>query len=113
MIEGLLCVAIAKSLVYDKIVTVSKDYGVSEGLMDYIVRNESNYNNCVQGDFHVPKPSIGLVQINMHYHPYITPQQATDPTFALEFLASKLKEGKCDLWTTCRAFKRKNPYANV
>lgn len=111
--ESLICVLVAKELVYSQIVTVSEKYGVSEGLVDYIVRNESGYNNCVRGDFHVPQPSIGLVQINMHYHPYISPQQASDPTFALEFLASKLKEGKCNLWTTCRKFKKDNPHAKV
>lgn len=77
--------------------------------MDYIVRHESGYNNCARGDYHVPKPSIGLVQINLWYHPDIRPIDAYNSLYALEWLASRLREGKCELWTTCRAYRRLYP----
>jgi hypothetical protein len=100
------CAPVAKEAVYAKIERYSALYGVSEGMMDYIVRNESSYRNCIDGDHFMPSPSVGLVQISMHYWPEITREQAEDVDFSLNFLASKLSEGKCRLWTTCRNWQR-------
>ena len=100
-------------MIFHEIEKVSVKYQVSEGLVDYIVRNESSYNNCALGDFHVPKPSYGLAQINLYYHPLVKPHEAYNPLYALEFLASNLKAGNCSWWTTCRAFKKKFPYAKM
>lgn len=100
---------LAKELIIGHIEQVSRDFGVSYELMDYIVRNESGYNNCAKGDYHVPKPSLGLTQINLHYHPYIRPIDAYSPLFALEFLASNLREGRCAWWTTCRWYYGESP----
>lgn len=107
--ESLVCIALAKTLVADKIAYYSKEMGAYEGMVDYIVRNESQYNNCAKGDFHVAKPSLGLVQINLHYNATVTPEQAFDPDFAIKYLINDLKEGKCGKWTTCRAFQKKYP----
>lgn len=104
ILESFVCIALAKELIYTQIQEVSRDFGVSHELMDYIVRNESGYQNCAVGDYHVPKPSYGLVQINLYYHPYVRLQDAHSSLFALEFLASNLREGKCRLWTTCRRY---------
>jgi hypothetical protein len=109
LIETALCIALAKSLVADKIEYYSKELGAYEGMVDYIVRNESNYNNCAKGDLHVQKPSLGLVQINLHYNPTVAPAQAYDADFAIQYLINDLKAGKCSKWTTCRWFKQKYP----
>jgi hypothetical protein len=100
------CAPVPKERIYAKIAHYASKYGVSEGMMDYIVRNESNYRNCVDGDHFMPSPSVGLTQISLHYWPDITREQAEDVDFSLDFLASKLSEGKCHLWTTCRAWQR-------
>jgi hypothetical protein len=100
------CVPMPKEQIYAKIVHYSALYGVSEGMMDYIVKNESSYRNCIDGDHFMPSPSVGLTQISLHYWPDITREQAEDVDFSLDFLASKLSDGKCRLWTTCRAFQK-------
>jgi len=112
LIESLICVALAKELIYHKIVEVSKEYGVSESVMDYVVRNESSYHNCAVGDTHLTDPegnkhiSRGLVQINEYYNATVTPEQAFDVDFSLRFLAEKLKEGKGRMWTTYRNMQK-------
>ena len=109
MIETLVCIALAKSLIHDKITYYSREMGAYESMVDYIVRNESQYNNCAKGDFHVPKPSLGLVQINLFYNATVTPKDAYNSDFAIQYLINDLRLGKCSKWTTCRAFKAKYP----
>lgn len=118
MIEGLICVAIAKEVIFGRIDEVSKDFGVSRELMEYIVRNEAAkskdgkwYYPCGDGDQHLTDPdgnrhrSRGIVQINEYYHPHISDKDAYGVQFSLEFLASNLRQGRCDWWTTCRAYR--------
>lgn len=102
MISALVCIVLAKELIYSKIEQVSHDYGVSEGLVTFIVENESHFNNCAVGDTDLEKPSLGLVQISMLYNPSVTPEMAYDPDFSLEFLASRIREGKVSMWSTYR-----------
>jgi len=45
--------------------------------------------------------SWGLVQINLDHNPQVTLEQALDPDFSLEFLASNLAQGRCKMWMTC------------
>ncbi len=96
-----------QSLLLHKIEKVSQEYGVSEGLMTYIVQNESRFDNWAVGDQHLVDPngkphiSRGLVQINQYWNPNVTPREAFDPEFSLRFLAQRLREGKCYLWSTC------------
>lgn len=86
-------------------------YGVSEWLMTEIIRNESRNKPTAKGDAdYVCKrtgqisPSYGLVQISSCWHPEVTYEQATNPAFAIEFLAKGIAAGKCrSEWTTCRA----------
>lgn len=112
MIETIVCVALAKELIYSKIVSVAQEYDVSESVMDYVVRNESGYNNCAVGDTHLVDPdgdphvSLGAVQINRYYNPDISEAEATDIDFSLRFLAQKLKEGRGNLWTTYRNLQK-------
>jgi hypothetical protein len=77
--------------------------------MTQIVKDESGFNQFAIGDTHLTAPdgsnhkSIGLVQINMYWNPTVTPEQAFDADFSLRFLAQRLKEGKCKLWSTCKS----------
>lgn len=86
--------------------------GAYEGMVDFIVGHESQYNNCSIGDTKITgkdKPSLGLVQINMFYNPSTTPQEALDPDYSIKYLINDLRDGKCSKWTTCRAFKKLYP----
>lgn len=81
-------------------------------MLAYIVENESaktkdgDFLPCGEGDKHMPAPSVGITQISKHYWPELgdNPKYLM---FSLEWTASKLREGKCELWTTCRAYQKK------
>jgi len=80
-------------------------YGVDRRTMQLIVANESqyNYNSYVQHDGGKDWSAYGLVQINMRFWGgRITPEQAKNPHFALDFLARKIKDGDGKLWTSYR-----------
>lgn len=112
MIETFVCLALTKSLIYDKITYYSRELGAYESMVDYIVRNESQYNNCAIGDAHITgssTPSLGNVQINMKHNPDVAPQQAFNPDFAIPYLINDLRAGKCSKWTTCRNFRKLYP----
>ncbi len=50
--------------------------------------------------------SWGLAQIHLPDHPDVTKEQATDPDFAIEFLAKNISEGRPYLWTCWRNLKQ-------
>ena len=77
-------------------------YGVSEDLMNEIVKLESQYNSNAINSSPL-EYSVGLVQINLraHFKNGITKEMALDPEFALDFLARMLKEGRCKMWSVC------------
>ena len=97
----------SKEYIYDRLARYSALYGVSEGMMTHIAFAESSLNSRAVGDTHLIDPkgnphiSRGVVQINEYWNPNITPEQAFDVDFSLDFLARKLKEKKCYLWSTC------------
>lgn len=109
LIESIACIALTKALIYDKITYYSQELGAYESMVDYIVRNESQYNNCAAGDFHVPRPSFGLAQINLYYNPTVTQSEAYNPDFAIPYLINDLRAGKWRKWTTARAFQKLHP----
>lgn len=81
-------------------------------MVSYIVEKESGFNNCAVGDTHITGkdfPSLGLSQINLLYNPDVTPEQALDPDFAIQYLIKDLRAGKFYKWTTGRMFKAKYP----
>lgn len=108
MITAITCVLLAKELIYGKIADVSREYGVSENLMSFIVEHESQYNNCAVGDTFLPKPSLGLVQISTHYN-NVSPKDAFNPQFALEYLASSIRLGKANKWSTYKMYLKLYP----
>lgn len=107
------CVRASKEYILNTISEVSKDFGVSETLLDFIVRRESQYNSCAVGDKDLPAPSLGLSQISMYYNPNITPEQAYNVNFSIEYLASLIRSGKASRWSTYRLFRDKYPNAPI
>lgn len=80
-------------------------YGVDRKAMQLVVANESGYvfDKHVQHDGGRNWNAWGLVQINMRFWgTKITPEQAKNPHFALDFLARKIKAGDGELWTSYR-----------
>ncbi len=114
MLETLLagCLVLSKAQIQDKIEYYSQEMGAYTSMVDFIIRNESGYNNCIVGDAHITgkdTPSLGLSQINLKFNPSVTPEQALDPDFAIKYLINDLRAGKLAKWTTGRMFKAKYP----
>lgn len=90
----------------------AEKYGVSAVLMRSIMSCENRDRDTNLQSYH-PDPtgpngredSWGLVQIHLPSWPDITREQATDPEFAIDFLAKKLSENKGYLWTCYRTLK--------
>lgn len=51
--------------------------------------------NLVKGEL---ERSYGLAQIHLPDHPHISIEQAIDPDFALDFMASNLSKGRTWMW---------------
>lgn len=64
--------------------------------MTSVVGCESSFNPKAVGD---NGTSFGLAQIHLPAHPHITKEQAFDPYFALNFMASEMKAGRSWKWT--------------
>lgn len=88
------------------------EYGVPAPLLEKIITCESQWQPTVQSR-HIyqftdakrgiykgqRERSFGLVQISLPHNPTITYAQATEPEFAIDFLAKKVSEGKGCLWS--------------
>jgi hypothetical protein len=96
----------------DLVVKYSNKYNVSYSLMNDILNCENrerdrylqsrllyDFTNTrlgiIQGE---REYSLGVAQINLHYNPNITYEQATDPDFSIEFLAKNLSIGNGKWW---------------
>ena len=105
-----------KEIVIQPAVTVKQlihvkgvQYGVSEPLMQEIINCESGGSTTIQsqhrytsnryGPVGSQELSFGPVQIHLPAHPNITKEQATDPEFAVDFLAKNLKVGNGRIWS--------------
>jgi hypothetical protein len=79
--------------------------------MSGIISCESGWNYTVQSNHryttNAPKgytsgmreQSYGLVQIHLPAHPSISKEQATDPEFAVDFLAKNIAAGRASMWS--------------
>lgn len=96
----------------EKIKYYAEKYAVNPVVMDRTVKCESQYSTSIQSkalytkdhpEWGVKKGdqelSFGLSQIHLPAHPTIKKEQAIDPDFALDFLASNLAKGKGNLWS--------------
>lgn len=87
-----------REMIDKEINRVSAIYQVSSVQIHKIIYCESRYNTKAH-NLTSREDSWGLVQINRMAHPQISVEQATDPKFALDFLARNLKAGKGSMWT--------------
>lgn len=78
---------------------VAKDKNLNASLMKNVIDCESEFNPRAVGD---GGDSLGLVQINMPSHKYISPEQAYNPHFAIDFMADMWSKGHADAWTCYR-----------
>jgi len=83
-------------------------YSVSRDVMYHIVEKETahTFDETIQSGYfnkgyNAREKSFGLAQIHLPAHPSVSLEEAKDPHFALNFLASNLSKGKCSMWTTC------------
>lgn len=74
----------------------AEEYNVSADLIKDIIDCESRWVPNAVGD---GGNSHGLVQIHLPSHPYVTKEEAYDPTFAIDFLAKHLSLGNGSMWT--------------
>lgn len=90
------------SLVYK----YADDYSVSSHEMISLISCEdSSWNPSQQSNVtneYGRERSFGLSQIFLPAHTEITQQQADDPNFAIEFMASELAKGKVSEWSCSR-----------
>lgn len=106
-----------KPLTPREIVSVkSKEYGVSESLMVDIINCENtSWDTTLQSklpySFSDPKRGIvigerersyGLVQIHLPSHPSVSYEEATDPEFAIDFLAKNIAQGRLSMWSCAK-----------
>ena len=82
--------------------TKAKEYGVSAQLMKDIIACESNWDTDVQSHHTLSygrEKSFGLVQIHLPSHPNVSYEEAIDPAFAIDFLASHIADGSAKMWS--------------
>lgn len=90
--------------------TFNVSYGVMNGIITCENRDRNpNLQSQLKYTYTIEKLGIhegereysfGLVQINLHYNPTISLEQATDPEFSIKFLAENLSKGKGYLWSS-------------
>lgn len=85
----------------NELITFYSDiYNVDSSVLHKVIDCESDYK--VNAHNSVGENSWGLVQINLNAHRSITVEQATDPNFAINFLAENISKGKGNMWTCFR-----------
>jgi len=68
----------------------AEETGVPASLISAVIKQESGFNPDAS-NVNSKETSYGLGQINLKAHPEITKEQATDPGFAINFVANRLK----------------------
>lgn len=90
---------------------IAAEYGVSADEMIRVINCENKEWEPIQQSRHTYKPgnrwgfpagtrekSFGLVQIHLPDNP-VTYEQATDPEFAITFMAQRFSEGRQRMWS--------------
>lgn len=77
----------------------AEKYGVNADELLSIMKCESSLNPNAK-NVNSRESSWGLSQINILAHD-VTVKEATDPNFAIEFLAKHWKDGKRHMWKNC------------
>ena len=74
-------------------------YGVSASRLYFMIDCESSFNTYAKNISSVER-SYGLSQINTMVHD-VTIEQATDPEYAINFMAKNFSKGKYNMWYNC------------
>jgi len=77
----------------------AKEYNVSEERMTQTIFCESSFNPNAIGD---GGKSFGLSQIHLPSHPSVSKEEATNPQFAVEFMAQAFSKGQEKMWSCWR-----------
>lgn len=77
----------------------AKEYNVSEERMTKTIFCESSFNPNAIGD---GGKSFGLSQIHLPSHPSVSKEEATNPQFAVEFMAQAFSKGQQKMWSCWR-----------
>lgn len=105
--------ALVEMTLEDKVNYYADKHGINRELAQYVVKNESHYNEQAVGDLFVfcpkdnkPVFARGSLQITRCYHPEISDDCAFDADCALDTMLPMMKDKKtCKKeWTTCRWF---------
>ena len=95
--EALQDVPVSTSTVHDILIPMYAGlYNVPTTTLDKVVSCESGYGEYQEGDHGT---SFGLSQIHLPAHPDITKQQAYNPFFSLNYMASEISKGHGSMWT--------------
>lgn len=82
-----------------KVECYASKYGVKSSDLMGIIQCESSFNPNAK-NVNSRESSWGLVQINTWAHD-VSVKEATDPDFAIDFLAKHWKDGKRHMWWNC------------
>jgi len=77
----------------------SDTYQVSPYTLENVLNCESTFNPEAVGD---ATTSFGIAQIHLIAHPEISLQEALNPVWAIDYLASSISSGKGNQWTCYR-----------
>ena len=83
----------------------SDKYNVSSEVMMKVLTCENNqYDTNLQSyhkadTFNGRELSFGLSQIHLPSHPSVSIEQATDPHFSIEYMASEMSKGRASQWS--------------
>jgi len=93
---------IGRECLEDMVDRYAEMYNVSADQMKAVITCESNWNPTIQS-LHTNsggrEQSFGLAQIHAPSHPDVTYEQATDPEFAINFMADAFSKGKQGMWS--------------
>ncbi len=82
----------------------AQEYNVSSSLMICLINHENrNWEPTLQSGIiknGVREKSFGLSQIHLPSHPSISLDEATNPIFAIDFMASEINKGRAWQWST-------------
>lgn len=100
-----------KGELIQKTYQIAENYDVSPKLMVSLINCENNdWDTTLQSKIvkkGVREKSYGLAQINLPANKDVTKEQATNPDFALDFMASNIAKGKANMWSCYKIIKNK------
>lgn len=94
-----------KSVVENLVRHYAEKYKVNPVVMMNILTCENNQFDPDLQSYHPAKSfngrelSFGLAQLHLPSHPEISIEQATDPDFSIEYMASEMSKGRASQWS--------------